>query len=164
MHHTHRFQHFLGLMLTQHRTIGVRILYLHLREIDFFPILQHKWLHHPCLPGGLKLGGIATQPLRSRGSPIEGDKITSGYIIPTFPGAQNWAVLLRNPYVLGGPQWNGTKSKVATSPLPSRGPDTGRYCYVTPAFSGVPNGRGQNEKWLHHPYLLRGPTLGGIAT
>ena len=30
----------------------------------------------------------------------------------------------------------GTKSEVAASPLPSRGPKRGRKCYVTPAFSG----------------------------
>ena len=28
---------------------------------------------------------------------------------------------------------------MATSPLSSRGPTSGRNCYVTPAFSGVPN-------------------------
>ena len=32
----------------------------------------------------------------------------------------------------------GTKSEVATSTLPSHGPMSGRRCYVTPAFSGVP--------------------------
>ena len=30
---------------------------------------------------------------------------------------------------------------MATSPLPSRGPKRGRNCYVTPAFSGVPNAK-----------------------
>ena len=35
----------------------------------------------------------------------------------------------------------GDKSEVATSPLPSRGPRRGRNCYVTPAFSGVPNAK-----------------------
>ena len=34
------------------------------------------------------------------------------------------------------PQQRGTKSEVAASPLPSRGPKRGRKCYVTPAFSG----------------------------
>ena len=38
---------------------------------------------------------------------------------------------------------------MAASPLPSRGPKKGRKCYVTPAFSGIPNAkRGeQNQKW-----------------
>ena len=30
----------------------------------------------------------------------------------------------------------GTKSELAPSPLPSRGPTSGRECYVSPAFSG----------------------------
>ena len=30
---------------------------------------------------------------------------------------------------------------MAASPLPSRGPKRGRNCYVTPAFSGVPNAK-----------------------
>ena len=32
----------------------------------------------------------------------------------------------------------GTKSELATSSLPSRGPTSGQKCYVTPTFSGVP--------------------------
>ena len=35
---------------------------------------------------GPQAGGIATQPLRYRGSPIEGDKMTSGCITPAFSG------------------------------------------------------------------------------
>ena len=34
---------------------------------------------------------------------------------------------------------------MATSPLPSWGPKRGRDCYVTPAFSGIPNTK-QGEK------------------
>ena len=30
---------------------------------------------------------------------------------------------------------------MATSPLPSLGPKRGRKCYVTPAFSGIPNAK-----------------------
>ena len=48
---------------------------------------------------------------------------------------------------------------MSTSPLPSQGTKTGQKCYVTPAFSRVPNAkRGeQNEKWLPHPCVLGGP-------
>ena len=124
---------------------------------------NHKWLPHPCLLGGPQVGGIATKPLHSRGSPHK-----------------------------------ETKSKVASSPLPSRGPTSGWKCYITPAFSGVPKQgdkiksgylthaflgahkwaellqnpcilgnlltRGQNQKWLPHLCLLRGPQVGGSAT
>ena len=41
------------------------------------------------------------------------------------------------PAFLGVHKQRGTKSKVATSPLPSRGPKRGRKCYVTPGFLGV---------------------------
>ena len=64
------------------------------------------WVPHPCLLGGPKEGGVATQPLHSRGSPT--------------PSA-------------------GRKSEMPTSRLRSRGPKRGRNCYVTAAFSGVPN-------------------------
>ena len=57
-----------------------------------------------------------------------------------------------------------TKSYKGGSPLPSRGPKNGRIGYITPAFSGVPNRRGQNQNWLHHPCLFGGPKMGGLAT
>ena len=82
-----------------------------------------KWLPHPCLLGGPKEGGNAMSPLPSWGSPTKGSKIRSG------------------------PQHRATKSEVATSPLPSWGPKRGRKCYVTPAFSGIPNKGEQNQKW-----------------
>ena len=44
-------------------------------------------------------------------------------------------------------------------------PKRGRKCYVTPAFSGVPNAKrgDQNQNWLHHPCLLGGPKEGRNA-
>ena len=82
---------------------------------------NQKWLPHPYLLSAPKEGGSATSPLRSRGSPTQGD----GNKI--------------------GPQKGGS----ATSPLRSRGsPNKGtnskvahkwsELCYVTPMFSGVP--------------------------
>ena len=50
---------------------------------------------------------------------------------------------------------------LATSPLPSQGPRGGRKCYVTPAFSGVPNAK-RREKF-RSGYLTPafwGPTKG----
>ena len=141
--------------------------------------LAHKWaemLHHPCILGnsqikedkiriGPQVGGNATSPLRSRGFPNKADKIRIG------------------------PQAGGN----ATSPLHSRGlpnngrrnknwPTSGRKCYITPAFSGIPKQRGTKSelahKWaemLHHPCILGnsqikedkiriGPQVGGNAT
>ena len=116
---------------------------------------NQKWLPQRCLLGGPKEGGIATQAVRSLGSPTK-----------------------------------GTKSELATSPLPSRGPKRGQNCYATPAFSGVrnkgdkiktgyltaaflgaqkrvallrkpcvlwgPQQMGQNQNWLPHRCFLRG--------
>ena len=84
-----------------------------------------------------------------------------------------------------GPQQRGTKFKVSASTLHSRAPKRGRECYITPAFSGIPNAkRGEeNQKWsptkgnkigsgcltpafsgaqnraemLHHPCIVGGP-------
>ena len=55
------------------------------------------------------------------------------------------------------PQQRGRKSELAAS----RGPKRGWKCYITPAFSGIPNIGGKNQKWLPHPYLLGGPKEGG---
>ena len=60
----------------------------------------------------------------------------------------------------------GTKSEVATSPLPSRGPTSGRKCCVTLAFSGVPNAkRGVKiRSGCLTPAFSGGPKKVGIAT
>ena len=128
------------------------------------------WFPHPCLLGGPKDGGIAKSPRQIPGSPtpsVEG-KIRSGYLAPAFYGTQKRVEMLRHPCILGSPQRQarGAKSEVAASPLPSWGPKRGRKCYVTPAFSGVPNAkRGeQNHRWLPHSGLLGGPKEGGNAT
>ena len=71
--------------------------------------------------------------------------------------------MLCHPCILGHPKQRGTKSHVATSPLPSRGPKRGRKCYVTPAFSGINNKGEQNENWLPHHCLLGGPKEGRNA-
>ena len=52
----------------------------------------------------------------------------------------------------GIPKQRGTKSEMAASHLPSRGPKRGRKCYVTPVFLGVAYKGGQNQNWLPHPW------------
>ena len=76
-------------------------------------------------------------------SPTKGNKIRSGCL----SGAQKRVEMLHHPYILGDPQHRGTKSEVAASPLPSRGPKRGRKCYVTPAFLGVHYRRAGKQKW-----------------
>ena len=157
----------------------------------------HKWaemLHHPCILGdpqrhggqnqnwwGPQVGGNATSPLHSRGSPKDvGNKIR-------FGGAHKWLEMLHHPCILGDPQrhggqnqnwWGPQVGRNATSPLHSRGspkawgtkselvgPTSGWKCYITPAFSGVTKDMGDKiriggaHKWaemLHHPCILGG--------
>ena len=100
---------------------------------------NQKWLPHPYLLEGPKEGGSAMPPLHSRGSPNKGGQ---NHKWPPHP------CLLRGPKAGGsatslvsswGSPTKGTTSEVATSPLPSRRPKRGWRCYVTLAFSGVPN-------------------------
>ena len=85
---------------------------------------------------------------------VKGDKIRIGR-------AHKWAEMLHHPCILGGPQsqeeqnqnwWSPQVGGNATSPLHSRGPQSqggtkpelagptsGQKCYITPAFSGIPN-------------------------
>ena len=123
---------------------------------------------------GPQSGGNATSPLHSRGSPRTWEtkselvRPTSGrkcYITPAFSaipkdmgnkirfgGAHNSAEMLHHPCILADPQktW-GAKSKLV-------GPTSGRKCYITPSFSGVPKRHGgQNQNWW-------GPQVGGNAT
>ena len=83
------------------------------------------------------MGGKATQPRRSKGSPSKGtisEVATSS--LPSW-GLEDFVEMVHNPCVLMGfPR--GTKSEVASSPVPSRGPNDGRNCYATSVFSGVP--------------------------
>ena len=116
---------------------------------------KHKWLHKPCLRWSPKESGIATLPLRSRGSPRKGNKIGSGYINSTFSGAQHGAEMLCYPCVLNGPRERGTKSKVATR--------QGETATLPMCSWGSPWKRGQKQKTLHTHCLLGGPEEGGSA-
>ena len=75
-------------------------------------------LCHPCILGG---------------SPTKVNKIRIGCLSHAFSRAQQWALHS------GGPQERATEIRLAPSAMASRGPKSGLKCYVTPAFSGVPN-------------------------
>ena len=87
--------------------------------------------------GGPQVGGSATSPLRFRGSPNKGTKSMV---------AHRWAEVLHHPCVPGGPQTRRQRQ---------RWPTSGRRCYITPVFSGVPK---QGDK------VNGGPQVGGTAT
>ena len=67
------------------------------------------------------MGEIATSPLHSWGSPTKGTKSKR---------AQNRAEMLHHRCILGSRQQRGQNQSM---------PKRGRKCYITPAFSGVPN-------------------------
>ena len=145
-----------------------------------------KWpevLCHPCILEGPQQRATKSE-LAASAMPSWGVK--SGwkfYLTPAFSGIpnkgqqnQNWlppSCLLGGPKVggvlchrciLGGPQQRGTNSELAASAMPSQGPKSGRKCYVTPAFSGVPNKGEQNQNWLPKACLLGGPKVDVSAT
>ena len=112
---------------------------------------------------GPQVGGNATSPLHSRGSPTKGT---------TSKWAHKWAEMLHHPCILGGPQRKGGKIRIGGAHKwaemlhhpcilggPQQrgqhqsGPTSGRKCYITPAFSGVPKERGTKSE-------LAGPTSG----
>ena len=72
-----------------------------------------------------------------------------------FSGAEKWAERLRNPLHSPGCPTKGTKSEVATSPLPSRGAKRGRNSYVTAAFSGGPT-KGKKSEGAASPLPSKG--------
>ena len=80
--------------------------------VPYKGVQNQKWLPQPCLLGGPEEGLNAMSPVHSQGSPTPsvGRKIKSG------PGQR------------------GQKSKVAASPMPSRGPNRAHKCYVGRAF------------------------------
>ena len=125
--------------------------------------------------GGPQVGGSATSPLPSWGSPNKGTKSKV---------AHKWPELLHHPCVVEGPQTRGQSQ---------RWPTSGQDSYITPAFlevpkqgdkgngapqvgriatSPLPSWRSQNKgtkskvthKWaelLHHPCVLGGPQTRG---
>ena len=70
-------------------------------------------------------------------------------------GAHKWAEVLQNPCSLEGPQTTRQNQKWLNSPLPSRGPTSGRKCYITPTSSKVPK-QGDNIKSGYHTPAFSG--------
>ena len=108
------------------------------------------------------------QPLHSRGSPTPSAGTKSQVAPSPLPSRRPKRGY--NCYVTRSPAFSG---------VPNKGHEI-RRGYLTPAFSGAQKRvellrtprilggpqrqtRGQNQKWLPHPYLLGGPKEGGVA-
>ena len=72
------------------------------------------------------------------GLPNKADKFRIGYLTPSLLGGPQVGGIAKSPLHSRGSPTKGTKSELVASPLPSRGPTSGRNFYVTPTFSGVP--------------------------
>ena len=120
------------------------------------------------IKGGPQVGGNATSPLHSRGSPTKGTK---------SKGAHKWAEMLHHPCILGDPQRKGDKIRIGCLTRafweahkwaemlhhpcilgdPQRKGDKIRIGCLTPAFW-------EAHKWpkmLHHPCILGDPQQRG---
>ena len=134
-------------------------------------VKNQKWPPLPCLLGGPQVGGNATSPLHSRGSPNKGDKIRIGYLMLACSGAHKRAEMLHHPCVLGDPQTKGGKIRIGYFTLaffethqwaerlqepcilgdPKTKGDKIKSGHLSLAFSGA-------HKWaalLHHPCIPR---------
>ena len=123
---------------------------------------ESNWLHQPCVLGGPKMGRnqIGYITFAFLGSPKWGGIELDTSPLPSWgPRNGEESNCLHQPCLLGGPKvgwnqigyitlaflgspkWGGIK--LPTSPLPSRGPQSG-----------------EESNRLHHPCLLGGPRMG----
>ena len=107
---------------------------------------KHNWLPKPCFLGSPQVGGNATSPLHSRGSPDKGGQNQNGLPNPCLLGAHKWAEMLPHPCILGDPQTKGNKIRIGCLTLAFWVPTSGRKCYATLAFSGIPKQRGTKSE------------------
>ena len=87
------------------------------------------------------------------------DKIRSDHITPTFSGAHNWAELLCNPCVLGGPLKRGQNQKWPHHPYLLGGPQMGDFATL-PLRSHGPLEKGTKSETATSPLPSQGPTIG----
>ena len=109
-------------------------------------------------------------PILPNSGPREGsgEAATSDFV-PLFGDPRECKGDIAIPRICGplhshGSPNKGTKSEVATSPLPSREPTNGRKCYVTPPSRGSPTpARGTKSEVAASPPPSMGPTNANVA-
>ena len=110
-----------------------------------FPSPSGGHLARPSFPSPSGGHLARPSPLHSRGSPNQGGQNQNWLPHPCLLGGPKEGGNAMSPlHSRGSPNKGGAKSELAASSLPSRGPRRGRKCYITPAFSRVPNTK---QKW-----------------
>ena len=100
---------------------------------------NQKWLPHPRPLKGLTSGRKCWVAPEFSGVPKQRGKIGNGYLSHAFSGAHKWAEVLRNPYILGGPQTRGPNQKWLPHPCLLAGLTRGQNSYITLHSRGSPN-------------------------
>ena len=95
-----------------------------------------------------------------------GNKIRSGDPTPAFSEAHEWAEWLCNRFILKGPKTREQNQKWLPHPCLRGGPKRGWPCYVTLAFSRIPNASAGNKIRSGYliPALSRPHKQGGTTT
>ena len=119
--------------------------------------------------GAQKVGAIATQPLHSRGSPLLGPGRKSELAASPLPspGPKNGRNCYATPAFSGVPNAKrGDGIRIGCLTRAFSGAQKWAELLRNPCILGGPQrqARAENQNSLPHPYLLRGPKVGGIAT
>ena len=121
-------------------------------------------LPHSCLLGGRTSARKCYITPASSVVPSKIGQIGIGYLTPVFSRGPEVSRITNAQLHSRGSPTRGTNVEMPTSPVPSRGPKSGRNCYATPTLSGGPQQGGPNGNSLAHLCLLGGPQVGRIGT
>ena len=128
---------------------------------------NQKWPCHPCLLGVPNEGGIATQPLHSRGSPTPSTRRKSEPAASSLPsrGPKRGRNHYVTPAFSGSPTPStGKKIRNGRVTLAFLGSQKRAESLRNPCILGGPQRQalGGNQNQLPHPCLFGGPKVGGI--
>ena len=128
----------------------------------------------PAFSGGRKRAGLRCNPC-ILGGPQQRRQNQKWLPHPCLLGGPKEGRIATQPLHSRGSPTKGTKSEVAVSPVPSQAPKRGQNCYVSRAFSGIPNkgdkirsgcltlassGAQKRAELLCIPCILEGPQKG----
>ena len=139
---------------------------------------NQKWQPHPTFSGAQERTEVLHSPC-ILGDPQQRGKNQKWLPHPCLLVGPPVGTSATQPLHSRGSPTKGTKSEMAASPLPSRGPTRRRKCYDTPAFSAFPRKGDENRsgyltptfseahqrtKVLQNPCILGGPQTKGTKS